>query len=151
MEHMKMPNGPYHLIYLCYMFSYLVYSQCLPTFNENSLNIPFSNIITIFRQSNPQGVFTKFQCFFHDFSMTKALKSRTFYMPCGMKETYTGAMSSRWGHKLEDTKIWSDHINTSLYRNAGWKKGTPFHERMPFNFPDFLWIFYNLSQFPWLF
>ena len=46
---------------------------------------------------------------------------------------------------VEDTKIWSDYINLSLYWNAGWKKRTmPFCERMPFNFHDFLWIFQNL-------
>ena len=33
-----------------------------------------------------QGVSTKFQYFFHDFSMTKALKSKNFYMLHGMKE-----------------------------------------------------------------
>ena len=47
-----------------------------------------------------QGVYTKFQYFFHDFSMTEALKLRTFYMLPGMKETGTEAMSSCRGHKL---------------------------------------------------
>ena len=48
---------------------------------------------------------------------------------------------------VEDTKIWSDYINVSLYWNAGWKKGTMlFHEKMPFNFYDFLWIFQNLES-----
>ena len=48
---------------------------------------------------------------------------------------------------VEDTIIWSDYINVSLYWNTGWKKGTmPFRERMPFNFHDFLWIFQNLES-----
>ena len=48
---------------------------------------------------------------------------------------------------VEDTKIWSDYINVSLYWNAGWKKGTtPFRERKPFNFHDFLWNFQNLES-----
>ena len=114
-----------------------------------------------------------FQWLFQDFSMTKALKSRTFYMLHGMKATCTEtrapakATSSRQGHELvlllplrtthkvlvmvqehvEDTKIWSDYINASLYWNARWKKGTtPFRERMSFNFHDFLWIFQNLES-----
>ena len=101
----------------------------------------------------------------------------------GMKETCTEVPSSCRGHELppvlafrttykvpvtvqedvEDTKIWSDYITVFLYWNAGWKKGTmPFHERMPFNFHDFLWIFQNLESIsmtfpgkengiPWLF
>ena len=79
----------------------------------------------------------------------------------------TEATSSRQGHDLlpllplrtmhkvpvtvqedvEDTKIWSDYINVSLYWNAGWMKGTTlFCKRMPFNFPYFLWIFQNLES-----
>ena len=108
-----------------------------------------------------------FNNFFLDFSMTEALKLRTFCMLRSMKETCTESTSSRRGHKflpilplrtthkvpvavqedVEDTKIWSDYINISLYCNAGWKKGTtPFHERMPFNLYDFLWIFQNLAS-----
>ena len=49
---------------------------------------------------NSQGVSTKFQYFFHDFSMTEALKLRTFYMLHGMTETCTEAMSSRQGNEL---------------------------------------------------
>ena len=104
--------------------------------------------------------------------MIKALKSKTFYMLRGMKETCTEVMSSRRGpelppllplrttHKVpvtvqedvDDTKIWSHCINVSLYWNAGWKKGTTFCERMSLKFP---WLFYEFfktwSQFPWLF
>ena len=47
------------------------------------------------------GVSTKFQYFFHDFSMTEALKLRTFYMLHGMKETCTEAKSSCQGHELQ--------------------------------------------------
>ena len=50
------------------------------------------------------GVSTKFQYFFHDFSMTEALKSRTVYMLCGMKETCTEAASSSWGPQY--WKMW---------------------------------------------
>ena len=113
-----------------------------------------------------QGVSTKFQNFFHDFSMTKVLKWRTFYMLRGIKVICTEVTSSHRGHELlpvlplrtmhkvpvtvqenvEDTKIWSDYTNISLYWNAGWKKGTaPFHESMLFNLHDFLSTFQNLE------
>ena len=32
--------------------------------------------------------------------MTEALKLRTFYMLCGMKETYTETINSHRGHEL---------------------------------------------------
>ena len=64
-------------------------SPCMDSNVESQLPVSCFMVMNL---CNSQGVSTEFQYFFHDFYMTKALKSRTFYMLHGMKETCTEAM-----------------------------------------------------------
>ena len=109
-----------------------------------------------------------FPWLFHNFSMIKAFKIKDLlHASCHERDMYHNhegrcnrpVLPLRTTHRVpvtvqedvEDTKIWSDYINVSLYWNAGWKKEQRCFVRECLLISDFLWIFKTCCQFPWLF